>query len=1156
MDQELALLIEQLRELTPALRSMGETQATAYTRASDRFVASMAKVVASMEKSNQTRAQQQRATEKFIREVEKAADATEEYRQEQERLAREQEDAARAAEELAGSLDRASRASDADRNRAALRMMRDQRRAQFDDQREVTAGRLFDEFGRGTTLMGAAREGLENLGGTSIGATAGLRLFTAGIEGAGKALLSYAKAMYDGEQGAAVAAKSVKEFADTVSNAAMAIGTAMMLIPKLGIAARVAGAAVTALGGAAKLGAEATKLAAEQSDRLYKNYQVLGKSGVTAADGMMGLAEDAQRLGYGLNDVDLAAFQQTLGGASKDLAMLSGSAVDGRRSFARFSGDITRSELGEYFMNLGMSVDEINAGTAGFVKQQVNLGRAQGMTQAQLTQGAVKYLKELDVLTKLTGMQKQELEAQMDSNRRNERFRAAIEKVRAEQGDEAARNLEMNMAVASERFPGLAKGLMDISAGFVNTEEAQKVFRAGMQDVPMLMTKGLGSGFQEMGQAAQRTTDAFGHLAAVGAYGDVFGDYYESMKAAGMSNEDAAKRALELAEIQKKQGEGADAATKAQTELRRSQMNARDDLQNMVKTGVVSATNGLNSFGKAAETVADSIRKMFGIKTPASEFKGQVDPEQVKKSQEQLELAKKRSELADKNLAAARAELEELQKQNASFRKTREARIRVFKAQEEQSRAQTALAGATKRARAAAPAAQGAPGAPSAGGTPSLGTTPALGTPSTTPATAPSTTSPTTGATPAGGQDTAGATAPTSDLVPKLLDFIGKIESRNNYNVLVGGKTKSDPALTDMTVAQVQEFQSKMLGMGRESTAVGKYQIIRKTLAGLIEEGVVKPSDKFDAATQDKLAIALLERRGLRDYQSGKIKPNTFADNLAMEWASLPMSNNRSYYADIGSNKSGVDRDAVMQVIAAAKGGVAQGPKLGYPAVLHGTEAVVPLPDGKHIPVDIKNFDIRKIIDSMMTKKSRALGFDNKNISVDIKNFDVQKIMDTMMTKWMDPSAVRQLQGKDRGDKSIESSFAYLMDNYGKESKNLDRITESLSTMFASMQDRVLPEISNLKDSVFTSIADMRSREIATTGTAIDDQFLQELRAVNRELPTAVERAVRTAMTDTQRAQADVSAAVKSLIPELQTQTQVLQRQTSVSERILQAAQN
>jgi len=34
-------------------------------------------------------------------------------------------------------------------------------------------------------------------------------------------------------------------------------------------------------------------------------------------------------------------------------------------------------------------------------------------------------------------------------------------------------------------------------------------------------------------------------------------------------------------------------------------------------------------------------------------------------------------------------------------------------------------------------------------------------------------------------------------------------------------------------------------------------------------------------------------------------------------------------------------------------GGVAKGPRAGYPAILHGTEAVVPLPDGKSIPVQM-----------------------------------------------------------------------------------------------------------------------------------------------------------------------------------------------------------
>jgi hypothetical protein len=38
-----------------------------------------------------------------------------------------------------------------------------------------------------------------------------------------------------------------------------------------------------------------------------------------------------------------------------------------------------------------------------------------------------------------------------------------------------------------------------------------------------------------------------------------------------------------------------------------------------------------------------------------------------------------------------------------------------------------------------------------------------------------------------------------------------------------------------------------------------------------------------------------------------------------------------------------------------ATGGVAEGAKSGYPAVLHGTEAVVPLPNGKSIPVEMKN---------------------------------------------------------------------------------------------------------------------------------------------------------------------------------------------------------
>ena len=45
---------------------------------------------------------------------------------------------------------------------------------------------------------------------------------------------------------------------------------------------------------------------------------------------------------------------------------------------------------------------------------------------------------------------------------------------------------------------------------------------------------------------------------------------------------------------------------------------------------------------------------------------------------------------------------------------------------------------------------------------------------------------------------------------------------------------------------------------------------------------------------------------------------------------------------------------AIGGIFSGSGGGVATGPTSGYPAILHGTEAVVPLPDGRSIPVAIQ----------------------------------------------------------------------------------------------------------------------------------------------------------------------------------------------------------
>ena len=593
MDEELLRQInQQLQELIPALQAVGR---------SDRIITALGKLSVQLDRNAQARKREEENVKKFVKEVDAATKRIEDVNKAQKDLEKETEKLTEQLQDLGDTTKATSNTLEKqNRIRELGEKLRADRREQWRDKEITTAGQLIAEYERGAGVSQILRDRLETVGGTSMGLNVAARLATAGLQGFGKGLLEYTKAIYQGEQGALVTARTFTTFAETLGTAAQGLGGILLLIPGF----QLFGAGLVAGGTGLKALAKGAELAAEQSDRLYGSFVELTRAGVTSSDGMLGLTDSAQRLGFGLDQVGIAAFNQLMTQASRDIAMMAGSAAQGRRRFAEFSGEIVRSDLGRQFMMMGFSVEDINTGVAGFVKQQVALGRAQSMSQQQLRDGAAQYLRELDALTRLTGIQKQELEAQMDSNRRNERFRAAIEKVRREQGDEAARSLELNMAVASERFPELSEGLKDIAAGFVTTEAAQRAFLAGMGDVPKAMTRGIGSGFQELSQAAKLTTERMGSLAEVGAFGPVFGSFFESLKAAGMSNEDAARRALE---IMKDQEKGGDAAVASQVDLRRSQMNARDSLQNFVKMGVNPVTRALQKMAGVPEAAVGTL---------------------------------------------------------------------------------------------------------------------------------------------------------------------------------------------------------------------------------------------------------------------------------------------------------------------------------------------------------------------------------------------------------------------------------------------------------------------------------------------------------------------------------------------------------------------
>ena len=161
-----------------------------------------------------------------------------------------------------------------------------------------------------------------------------------------------------------------------------------------------------------------------------------------------------------------------------------------------------------------------------------------------------------------------------------------------------------------------------------------------------------------------------------------------------------------------------------------------------------------------------------------------------------------------------------------------------------------------------------------------------------------------------------------------ILDMIGRYESGGDYNRVYGNVIQP---LTSMTLSQVIGFQNDYVAAGSPSSAVGKYQFIRKTLRSLKSDLGFSDSTYFNAYTQDTMALELLKRRGFKSFIEGRITMQQFMLNISMEWASLPVpfttrgykktvQRGESYYAGDGLNTAHASTAAVESALTQARG--------------------------------------------------------------------------------------------------------------------------------------------------------------------------------------------------------------------------------------------
>ena len=137
-----------------------------------------------------------------------------------------------------------------------------------------------------------------------------------------------------------------------------------------------------------------------------------------------------------------------------------------------------------------------------------------------------------------------------------------------------------------------------------------------------------------------------------------------------------------------------------------------------------------------------------------------------------------------------------------------------------------------------------------------------------------------------------------------LRDIVAVVEAGPaGYDAVVYGATVPPPKPpTRMTLDGIATWTARTPG---QNHAIGRYQIVPKTLRRLVRTLGLDGGTRFSPAVQDRMADRLLHEAGLPDFLAGRMTRAAFMQRLAGIWAGLPGRDGRSVHAGIGGNRAG-----------------------------------------------------------------------------------------------------------------------------------------------------------------------------------------------------------------------------------------------------------
>jgi len=240
------------------------------------------------------------------------------------------------------------------------------------------------------------------------------------IDDAAKAQKKYTEELED-------AAQALQAVSSGLERAVLGLTGMVNSFANLGNSVSSAAAALNHIPIAGRMLAGVFGAVAGAAEKSYKAFQQSSSVGATFGGSITSMVNAAGEAG-----LTFEAFSAIIAKNGQNLTLLGAGTEDGAKKLARFGKEIKNTDLGNQLARLGYSTEDINEGFLKYAGYMAKSGRSQVDIQQNLVAETGQYLKNLDAVSKLTGKNKEALQAEADARRQDSQFRVAEQKLNKE----------------------------------------------------------------------------------------------------------------------------------------------------------------------------------------------------------------------------------------------------------------------------------------------------------------------------------------------------------------------------------------------------------------------------------------------------------------------------------------------------------------------------------------------------------------------------------------------------------------------------------------------------------------------------------------------------------------------------------------------------